>query len=372
VTEETTTDQTEEATGLALFNRTDEALALLQDRLKDRVYDIATVKGMDEAKKDRAELRSLRVNLDKMRKQLNEDDQARIKARNTRAGEITAKIEALEDPIDEQIKAEETRKAEARAEREREEQQRLAAITAEISALQRWPLSALGSTAVQLELAIAVLSSNTLEQFDDVHLPTAQQAKDESLTVLNRMLAERRNLDERAAELAERNRLVEAEAEQRRQDQAKEDAERAERQAEEDRKRAERDAADQAERDRVKAEQDARQAELDAQEQAAADERARGEREAEAERQATAQREAEAQAERDRQAEAERQQAEADRQAAEEDARRARTENATLREAVEAVLAWIEKDGAEGYMVPDELVDMCRAALANDKPESQG
>lgn len=246
MTEETTTEQTaepngpEEASGIALFNRTDEALALLQERLKDRVYDIATVKGMEEAKKDRAELRTLRVNLDKMRKSLNEDDQARIKARNTRAGEITAKIEALEDPIDEQIKAEETRKAEARAEREREEQQRLASITAEIGNIQRMPLNAVGADAEALQLAINNLVANTLEQFDDVHLPTAQQAKDEALTVLNRMLAERRSLDEQQAAIAQQQQELAAQQAQAAQEAAEREA-----QAQRDRE------AQDAERDRL-------------------------------------------------------------------------------------------------------------------------
>jgi colicin import membrane protein len=239
--------QPEEVTGLALLSKTGEALADLQHRLKDRVYEISTVKGMDEAKKDRKELRDLRVSLNKTRLALNSDDQERIRARNQLAGEITAKIEALEDPIDAQIKAEEDKKAEARAEREREAAEKLAAINARIFNIRQMPLNAMGADAAELQQAIDNLVAQDLEDFDDVHLPTAQQAKDEALTHLRRMLDDRTELDARAEEL----RLQAAEHEER---QRQADAEAAERKRIADEEQAERDRLAKAERDRLDAE----------------------------------------------------------------------------------------------------------------------
>lgn len=48
-------------TGIEAYTATDQGLAELRARLAGRVYDVTTGKGMDEARKDRAECRSLRV-----------------------------------------------------------------------------------------------------------------------------------------------------------------------------------------------------------------------------------------------------------------------------------------------------------------------
>jgi hypothetical protein len=60
-------------------------------------------------------------------------------------------------------------------------------------------------------------------------------------------------------------------------------------------------------------------------------------------------------------------QAEAQRNQQEADDARMRIQNATLREAVVAVLEWADEDDNDGYMLPNELLELCRAALANDE-----
>lgn len=226
-------------TGIAEYSATERGLAELRQRLAGRVYQVATTKGMKEACADRAELRSLRVNLDKLRKQLNEDDQARIRKRNDKAKEITAQIEALEDPIDAQIKAEEERKEQEKQERARAEAERLRRINEELGNIQRLPLDCLNATADELQAAIEALTADTLEDFDEIHLPSAQAAKDASLSKLREMLDARITADAEAERLAaeraelerlraEQDRVIAEQAEERRrQDEAAEHARRA-------------------------------------------------------------------------------------------------------------------------------------------------
>jgi colicin import membrane protein len=206
-------------TGIAEYSATERGLAEVRQRLAGRVYDVTTTKGMAEARGDRAELRTLRVSLDKLRKELNEDDQARIALRNTKAKDITARIVELEEPIDKQIKAEEARKEEARQERERAEAERLRRISDTIADITRLPLEYMDATPEALQKGIDDLAGDTLDYFDDVHLPTAQAAKDSSLTKLREML------DARVAAEAEAQRLAAERAELDRQ-RAEDDARR--------------------------------------------------------------------------------------------------------------------------------------------------
>lgn len=214
-----TVEKSEPSTAVAEYSATERGLAELRQRLQGRVYEIATTKGMEEARKDRAELRGLRVGLDKLRKQLNEADQARINVRNGLAKEITARIAEMEDPIDAQIKAEEARKEQAKLERERAEAERLRRINDTIADIARLPLDYMSAAPDELQKAIDDLAGDTLDYFDDVHLPTAQAAKDASLTKLREML------DARVAAEAEAQRLAAERAELDRQ-RAEDDARR--------------------------------------------------------------------------------------------------------------------------------------------------
>lgn len=314
------------ATEIAEYSATAYGLAELRSRLAGRVYDVTTTAGMSDARKDRAELRTLRVGLEAKRKEIKAPALEHCRMIDAEAKRITTEIAALEDPIDEQIKAREAEQERARQERERAEAARLAAIHAELASLTAIPINAMGASAIELQQAIDTLAADTLERFDEVHLPSAQQTKDSALEVLRRMHAERVELDQQRAELerqqceqaqrdaaaaeerrkadeaaqAERDRLA-AEADAKRQ---QEDAERQARQAQEDAARAAQAEVDRQERDRIASEQADRQRALDAQ---AAEQRREAEevelrRQAEAakedaERLAAAQAEAQARAE---------------------------------------------------------------------------
>ena len=52
------------------YSATESALADLAQRFKGVVYDVTTKQGMEDAKKGRAELRTYRTDLEKMRKEI--------------------------------------------------------------------------------------------------------------------------------------------------------------------------------------------------------------------------------------------------------------------------------------------------------------
>ena len=213
----------------------------LQKKYAGVVYDVTTTKGMAEAKAARKEIRDVRYAVENTRKDKGAELKRIASAINDRASEITDPIRALEDPIDAQIKAEEDRKEAERAERQRQEQERIAAMNARLDNIRNMPLHAVGATAEEIQQAVTKLEDDALEGFDDVYLPTAQQTKDAALATLTKLLDERRQLDEQAAEM-----------ERQRQEQAARDAEAAE-------QRRKDDEAAQAERDRQAAEQRERQ-----------------------------------------------------------------------------------------------------------------
>lgn len=291
-------------------------LADLAAKYKGVVFDVTTTKGMDEAKAARAAIREPRYKAENIRKEKTSQLSKLGKEINERAGTIKDAILAIEDPIDKQIKAEEERKEAEREAKRQAEADRIAGMNARLDNIRNMPLQAVGASADELQQAIDRVAADELEGFDEVYLPTAQQTRDTALDALRKMLAERQALDEQAAQLerqrqeqaardaeaaeqrriadeaaqAERDRLAaeaqaraEAEAKARREQQEKEDAERAARLAEEDRLRAEQAEADRVERERVQAEQKARQDELDRQ---AAQQRQREEEAAKAQREA--------------------------------------------------------------------------------------
>jgi len=132
------------------FNNTASALADLQQRFGDVVFEVSTEQGFSDAKSGRSELKNLRVGLEKKRVTLNAPLLARTRLINDEAKRITEVIQGLETPIDASIKAEEQRREEERAERERAEQVRIQAIQAKLAEIREIPLKAVGLDAAAI------------------------------------------------------------------------------------------------------------------------------------------------------------------------------------------------------------------------------
>lgn len=115
------------STSIEEYSKTAMALVELERRYKGVRYDVNTKEGLVAATKARAELRTLRVALEKTRVAIKAPALKRTQEIDTEARRLTAAISELEDPIDVQIKAEETRKENERLAAERAEQERIEA-----------------------------------------------------------------------------------------------------------------------------------------------------------------------------------------------------------------------------------------------------
>lgn len=240
------------STQVAEFNRLEAGFVELETRYHNVVYAVETTTGLDEAKKARVEIRQVRFSAQNLLKEttrpLNQ-----LKADVTALADgIVARILLTETPIDEQIKAEETRKATEKAVREQAERELAAAVQLKFQPLEFDPewmdltpeelmeksqavaaievsLEAFGARAGEAEL----LQENTLYQLEKMHqivceaeevqsqlalqqldLAVRQQAMDDELAAGRQLLAEQkaqadaehaeagRKLNEQLAQLA--------------------------------------------------------------------------------------------------------------------------------------------------------------------------
>lgn len=119
------------STAIEEYSPTEAALAELSQRYKGVVYDVTIPTQLALAKAARNDIRGYRTALEKKRVQLKADVLERGRQIDGEAKRITAALSALEDPIEDQIKAEERR---IEAERVAAEQAEAARIVAEEAA----------------------------------------------------------------------------------------------------------------------------------------------------------------------------------------------------------------------------------------------
>jgi len=339
-------------TEITEYTPTAQALAEFRQRYENAVFPVATTEGMRKAIEARREIRETRVALEAKRKEIKEPALRRCQLIDAEAKRITAELEALENPIDAQIKAEQERKEREKREAAEREQRRQAAVTETFRRLSSYVAQAVGKSSAEIRQQeanlrewkpdLSIMTEAELAQFDAdiqltygqlIHMAVDAEAREAEQA---RMAAERAELERQQAEL--RRQQEEARA-------AVEAAEKAAREAQEAQAKAEREKAEaerRAELERVQREQEA----IRAREQAEAAERERIEREArqEAERKAAEERAARESAER-AQAE-ERARAEAAEAARLEAEERARFNAMSLLDAAKLALAELASRGA--------------------------
>jgi DNA repair exonuclease SbcCD ATPase subunit len=292
-----------EPLAIAEYTPTAAALADLRARLANVAYDVSTTKGMDIAKKDRAEVRGLRIALEAKRVELKAPALERSRLIDAEAKALTAELLALEKPIDDQIKAEERRKEAEKAAREQAEREAAAMVQGRIDAIRAFAIIPAGVKAAGIHVAIENLSAVeiSIEAFGD-RAGEAAQAKAQTLALLNDLhAAATAHEAEQARMAAEREELARQRAEQEARDKAERERIAAAQKAEADRLAAERKAFEQeqaAARAEAKKREDADRARRDeedrkAREARAAEDRRLAQERAELEAQQRALREAE-------------------------------------------------------------------------------
>ncbi|MCZ0926490.1 DUF1351 domain-containing protein [Halomonas janggokensis] len=201
----------EKALHIAEYKPTAVALKKLADIYRGLVFEVTTTKGMNEAKAARKEVRGYRTALENKRKAIKAPALQRCRDIDNEAKTITAALRQLEDPIDEQIKAEEQRKEREKEEAERQERERVANIRADIDTIKLSPGTLIGEPAAALQAAANDLRMQPIgeEQFAEF-AQEALAAKQQALQQLASMI-EAASAQEELAEM-KRKQAEEAEA----------------------------------------------------------------------------------------------------------------------------------------------------------------
>lgn len=271
-------------TEIAEYKPIEAALSGLRSKYADVAYDVTTTNGMKDAIAARRELREYRLSVENKRKELKADVLDRGRKIDGIAKELSAAISALEDPIDQQIKAEEQRKELEKAEKARLEAERVAAIHQRIDNIRALALDIAGRTSEQIREEANRVSQLELdpEEFGEFHVLALEarqsafgsllaqadlrKAQEEEQARIDAERAElerlRKEAEEREAEIARLKAAEEARIQAERESEAKRVAEeRAKVEAELKAKRAEEEAKLKVEREeqaRIQAEQQAK------------------------------------------------------------------------------------------------------------------
>jgi colicin import membrane protein len=131
------------------------ALADLQHRFKDRVFEsLDTDAQRKAAKKDVAEVRTYRTALEEERKRIKAPALERCRLIDAEAQRLTVALRALEDPMKAQIDAKEAELEAERARKAQAEAQRVQGHLAAIQALRAFPMTLQGRPAEVIEARI--------------------------------------------------------------------------------------------------------------------------------------------------------------------------------------------------------------------------
>lgn len=176
-------------TQIAEYSQTENALAELAGRYKGVLFDVTTRDGMADARKGRAELRTLRTSLEDKRKELKAGVLERGRLIDGEAKRITESLKELEEPISVQITEYETRKERERAEKERLEKERVDAIHQAIAGLNAIVPSMAGKGSAAIAERTQALEAYDVGEWAAEFLDAATNAKAQALAALAQLHA---------------------------------------------------------------------------------------------------------------------------------------------------------------------------------------
>ncbi|WP_223515730.1 hypothetical protein [Pseudomonas sp. GL-R-26] len=280
-------------TDIAEYRPHEEQIVRLETTYAKLVVDCSTSEGLANAKEVRVDIRDVRYALDKTTKtalipyqQKVKDAQARVNQVKEFGEALKDRVLAIEAPVDEAIKAEEKRVADAKAERERVEAERVEAIRAKITRFSSVAAAYASRSAAdvanilqgvkesvilpeeyaEFEAEGTIARDNAIEQLETLHRSAVEREE-----AAAKLLAQQKELDE----LREKQRIADAEAEELRKQRAEEDRKRLKQQQDElDQQRRDMEAQQRQQREQQE-EQQRQQRERDAQYQRDQEELAR-------------------------------------------------------------------------------------------------
>lgn len=193
-------------TALASFVPIEAHMRTLAARYKDVAYDVTTGKGMADAKAARLVLRDEgRYAVQRLVKRVKDEANDLKRVIDTRGDEVIAITKDIEASIDSQITSEEVRRAAAKAEAERIERERVAALEARLSGLSVWidRCKVPDITAERIRKGIAMLEQAPIDDTWAEYKDRAIQRRADILGVMQGLYQERLIAEVEAQRLAE-------------------------------------------------------------------------------------------------------------------------------------------------------------------------
>ncbi|NVZ91365.1 hypothetical protein HX813_24325 [Pseudomonas yamanorum] len=228
-------------TDIAEYRPHEEQIVRLETTYGKLVVDCSTSEGLANAKEVRVDIRDVRYALANTTKtalapyqQAVKDAQARVNQVKEFGETLKDRVLAIETPVDEAIKAEEKRVADAKAERERIEAERVEAIRAKITRFSSVAAAYASRSAAdvagilqgvkesvilpeeygEFEAEGTIARDNAIEQLEALHKAAIDREE-----AAAKLLAQQKELDD----LREKQRIADAEAEELRKQRAEED-----------------------------------------------------------------------------------------------------------------------------------------------------
>lgn len=238
-------------TDIAEYRPHEEQIVRLETSYAKLVVDCSTSEGLANAKEVRVDIRDVRYALANTTKTALVPYQQKVKEAQARVNQVKEFGEALKDrvlaieaPVDEAIKAEEKRVADAKAERERIEAERVEAIRAKITRFSSVAAAYASRSAAdvanvllnakesvilpeeyaEFEAEGTIARDNAIEQLETLHRAAVEREE-----AAAKLAAQQKELEE----LREKQRIADAEAEELRKQRAEEDRKRLKQQQDE-------------------------------------------------------------------------------------------------------------------------------------------
>lgn len=228
-------------TDIAEYRPHEEQIVRLETTYAKLVVDCSTSEGLANAKEVRVDIRDVRYALANTTKTALVPYQQKVKEAQARVNQVKEFGEALKDrvlaieaPVDEAIKAEEKRVADAKAERDRVEAERVEAIRTKITRFSSVAAAYASRSAADVATVLqnvkesvilpeeyaefeaegTIARDNAIDQLEALHKSAVEREE-----AAAKLLAQQRELDE----LREKQRIADAEAEELRKQRAEED-----------------------------------------------------------------------------------------------------------------------------------------------------
>lgn len=217
-----------QAVSMALveMDRVSKGLATLRERYGGVIYPVATTQGMKDARKARADVREIRLQLEEVRIGAKRKLLKAGKDLDGAAAKITEELEAIEEPIGAQISAREKQLEAEREAREEAERVRVARILERLNGIRDQPVQAraIKNTAADIEAILESLRDTVIGPEFMEFSGTAADELAKSIQAVTALLEDQRAREAETARLkAEREELDRRQAVQSAREQAERD-----------------------------------------------------------------------------------------------------------------------------------------------------